>query len=888
MQAQDTMKKMLSLMLENSLDFGDSFSNVQDVVNKPQYSHVKNNPQFGQRMDMWYSELLSTTVGYRRNLWRLFNDFKYLAGSFKDSEQLFDELDMSKENLQNAWETDISVRQDSSQVDDKLRDLLKVVYPNYYRPSAVVSSPSVNVNVVRSPTPPPQVNQSAFVSTPIQSSRIVNTQQTTTFVGRDASPPPRSYKIDQFGNKVYLDEPNGYSTAAPRLSNVSASPVRRPSNTTVTIQDDRNRSPSPLNYSTTTFTPYGSQALRPTTTTNVSMLPSTSTYQPSSNTKIYTIDPITGERREKVDSLNGMSYSTLSPIQSSRVITNPSTVAYPPPSTTYQQPKIVVQPSTTYQPGPVYPQNTTTYVTPPPTTTYINGSTLPYNGTTSTIRPSNTQPIYTSTIVQPPPVKPAAEPPKVQAEPVLDKDTIKMLDDAKRDYGNPVIELFQADDFPSKVEVSKDGKRVYYGGDSFGTLEQKNGWLLNEGIVYDNKCCTLKALDSGDILINNFDNWDLVLLDSNFNEKGKLSGSSRSLPTNYKKIKTRNSEDDSHLLWLSGPENLSVVKTSNLSSNEIRFFWKFNNKNVNPVACAISPSGKKIVGIGETDNSHTLHFYDGSDSVVIYQREDVHEPSKVWESLEINYDEDTFFIGGGDDISNAYLMAFTLNEEADLIRERVFPGRKSISALRRHNEGEILFAGAFKVVFVLFYHQKQFHILKEVPLPIDRPTRDIAFNPNDVELYTVHDFDKGAVIYFEGKALTARNPANNIAPAKRVKRKLGQAPPPPPTPKRIDPTPYDPLNQGYLTYDERLKQVKKPPMHASNFKDFNVKQIQLPNSSLRSSSQAAAYPGESQSAIHLLRQRRAESTRAAKQPIHSSEQRQGGEELHRHQTAAHR
>ncbi len=651
-QAQDLMRKMLSLMLENGLDFGESFASVQDVVNKPQYSHVKGNPQFGQRMDMWYSELLSTTVGYRRNLWRLFNDFKYLAGSFKDSEQLFDELDMSKMNLQNAWETELPARQDGTLVDDKLRDLLKVVYPSYYRPAAVISSPSVPVNLapVRSPTPPPQVSQSTFISTPVQSARVVSTPQPT-FVSRDASPPPRSYKIDQYGNKVYLDEPTAYATTTPRLSHISASPIRSISNT-VTVQEDRNRSPSPLNYSTTTFTPYGSQAARPLTS-NVSVLPPTSTYQPASNTKVYTIDPVTGERREKFEPLNGTTYSTSSPIQSSRIVSNPSSTVYQRPSNTYQQPSntylqtSALPHTSTYQPATVYSQNqpttTSTYHTQPPSNgSYISKSSTPYPDSSSPIRPSNAQPIYSSTLVQPAAVK-QAEAPKVQSVPPLDKESIKMLDDAKRDYGNPVIELFQADDFPSK-----------------------NGWLLNEGAVYDNKCCTIKALDSGDILVNNFDNWDLVLLDSNFNEKGKLSGASRSLPNNYKKIKTRNSEDDAHLLWLSGPENLSVVNTSNLSSNEIRFFWKFNDKNVRPVACAISPSGKKIVGVGQTDNSHTLHFYDGSDSVVIYQREDVHETSKVWESLEINYDEDTFFIGGGDDRSNAYLLAFTLNEDADL------------------------------------------------------------------------------------------------------------------------------------------------------------------------------------------------------------------------------
>ena len=219
-----------------------------------------------------------------------------------------------------------------------------------------------------------------------------------------------------------------------------------------------------------------------------------------------------------------------------------------------------------------------------------------------------------------------------------------------------------------------------------------------------------------------------------------------------------------------------------------------------------------------------------------------------------------FFLCGGDKNNHCYLIAFSLNEDVDLIKEKVLPGAKSVSALRRHNEGDILFVGAFKVIYVVFYHQKQFHLLKEVPLPIERPTRDLAFNPHKSELYSVHDYEKGAVIYFEENNLANRNPNNKTPPIQRPKRRLGQAPPPPPAQRVVDPTPYDPLNQGYLTYDERMKLVKKPPTHAGQFKDYNVKQIQLPNSKTSvTSSQAAENPSEPEPEVYLLWKRPAQS-----------------------------
>ena len=136
----------------------------------------------------------------------------------------------------------------------------------------------------------------------------------------------------------------------------------------------------------------------------------------------------------------------------------------------------------------------------------------------------------------------------------------------------------------------------------------------------------------------------------------------------------------------------------------------------------------------------------------MYSSVDFHNRCTHWESLEISYDEDVVFLGGSDSTlenGSGYLLALTFNDANDLIRDRQFPGSKAISALRRHNEGNILFAGSYRTIYVMFWANKQFHLLNQVNVPIDRLPRDIAHKSIDNELYAVFETDKAVAIYFD-------------------------------------------------------------------------------------------------------------------------------------------
>jgi hypothetical protein len=62
-----------------------------------------------------------------------------------------------------------------------------------------------------------------------------------------------------------------------------------------------------------------------------------------------------------------------------------------------------------------------------------------------------------------------------------------MISEAKKEFSNPEIVEFECEGYPVKIEVNSRADKVFYGGNSLGLLERRNGWLINEGIVYYNK-----------------------------------------------------------------------------------------------------------------------------------------------------------------------------------------------------------------------------------------------------------------------------------------------------------------------------------------------------------------------------------------------------------------
>jgi hypothetical protein len=81
----------------------------------------------------------------------------------------------------------------------------------------------------------------------------------------------------------------------------------------------------------------------------------------------------------------------------------------------------------------------------------------------------------------------------------------------------------------------------------------------------------------------------------------------------------------------------------------------------------------------------------------------------------------------------------------------------TISSLRRHTEGDILFAGCLGKIAVLLWAFQQFHLVNLIPFWSPNPVTDICFEGNAI--FAVGDSNKGVAVYFDDncKLLRGRN-----------------------------------------------------------------------------------------------------------------------------------
>ena len=183
-------------------------------------------------------------------------------------------------------------------------------------------------------------------------------------------------------------------------------------------------------------------------------------------------------------------------------------------------------------------------------------------------------------------------------------------------YSKQLIEKIDFSSKSTKIEVSKDVKTVYYGGDGLGLNNMINLWFIDEGLLAtDFQYCTLKSIQDGKFIINDFRCWDLVMVDRNMEEISRLKGRGTSPPIYYKSISTRTWYDDQYITWLSSPLDVSAVRVSDFTYKTVEGFWLYKNQTVQPLCVVLGKAGDLLVGIGEVnEQTQTLHYYDNNTS----------------------------------------------------------------------------------------------------------------------------------------------------------------------------------------------------------------------------------------------------------------------------------
>ena len=104
-EQRNQFKRIFSQMVENNIDFAESFAYIHEMINKPQYAALRNMPTFDQKLDVWYAELINANMNYRKGLGRLLSDLKYIIGIFPGSDPMYADLEVERENIKKHWDS---------------------------------------------------------------------------------------------------------------------------------------------------------------------------------------------------------------------------------------------------------------------------------------------------------------------------------------------------------------------------------------------------------------------------------------------------------------------------------------------------------------------------------------------------------------------------------------------------------------------------------------------------------------------------------------------------------------------------------------------------------------------------------------------------------------
>lgn len=315
-------------------------------------------------------------------------------------------------------------------------------------------------------------------------------------------------------------------------------------------------------------------------------------------------------------------------------------------------------------------------------------------------------------------------------------------------------------------------------------------------------------------------------MDPNFMEKERLEGLGDAPPGYSRMIKTRVGDDDNYMIWMRGKHEISIVNTYDFSARHINNFWNYRGREVNAVAAAIDPEASRLVGIGFLPGAgevQTIHVYDGGDGVSIFEGYDIIPEGKDFNSLmalvgawlccEVSVQGDVFFLGGAEErrfeYGDAFLVAMSFDDEAELINFARYGDDTDfhcINSLKRHPDGNILFAGCKGYVATILWAGDQFHLISSVPSASSSPVTDMAFSKN--ALYSVNDSDRGTALYFDGR-FNDRDPRGPEPPH-------GQYRDLPKTSNRM------------TLADQYRARPRIPAKYAGSFRDYDIQQIGLP------------------------------------------------------------
>ena len=185
-------------------------------------------------------------------------------------------------------------------------------------------------------------------------------------------------------------------------------------------------------------------------------------------------------------------------------------------------------------------------------------------------------------------------------------------------YSSSILKLSEPS---SRIESSSTGRYIYTSGEFVSRIDRLDSSLASNRI-YKNKAFMIKSLQAGEVVYNEVDTFDLVFLDADNLERGRIKGAGGEPLTYFKSVYCRSSNDDRFFVWMNGKLSVSVVDCQYLKVRTLPDFWKPTseaNLYVEPVAVIASADGSVVVGVSEAPNGQFIHVCDERTGLTIFE-----------------------------------------------------------------------------------------------------------------------------------------------------------------------------------------------------------------------------------------------------------------------------
>ena len=124
------IQQNITQMTRNLIEASQSLTKAYNLINLPQNAGIEAVEKLQPRLGTWHDEFSNANLAYRRELSKLFSDFKYMIGSLPNSDDLFEELDSAQNELKEGWTDPGSYTALPYGSKENLEQILSIADPN--------------------------------------------------------------------------------------------------------------------------------------------------------------------------------------------------------------------------------------------------------------------------------------------------------------------------------------------------------------------------------------------------------------------------------------------------------------------------------------------------------------------------------------------------------------------------------------------------------------------------------------------------------------------------------------------------------------------------------------------------------------------------------------